>query len=87
MRLLLFSVFTGHVVLVSGAEPEREMYNLILKSKNQTGDSAEARRFLAMDRYAHYLKRDSLPVRVGRNLLLSVGTWVWGLQSRWPCRD
>ena len=54
------------------------MYNLILKSKNRTVDSGEARRFLAMDRYADYLKRDSLPARVGRNLLLSVGTMGLG---------
>ena len=54
------------------------MYNLIQKSKGQGIKSAEALRYHAMDRYGSYLKGDSVPVRVGRNLLLSVGTMGLG---------
>ena len=55
------------------------MYNLILKNRNQVADPASAKRFLAMDRYASYMRKDSLQVRVGRILLLSVGNMGLGV--------
>ena len=55
------------------------MYNLILRNRNQTVDREEEKRFLAMDRYASYLRKDSLPVRVGRILMLSVGNMGLGV--------
>ena len=55
------------------------MYNLILKNRNQVADPSDAKRFQAMDRYASYMRKDSLQVRVGRILLLSVGNMGLGV--------